>query len=177
MIVTLDVSGQIFKTHMDNLLKIPYFASMFDVHQYDGEVIFVDRSPRIFEHVLAYVRDDKHPYPKKYEYELDFYGITYDSTSLYDGNMVVKQTVDDLQTKLNKLYEVQPKCWVEKCKEPRRHRSLYCNAHLRCAYDGCNAHKVGCNYCNEHKMMGTLCYIGGCIFTRECGLVCYLHKR
>ena len=36
----------------------------------------MDRCPEAFQHVLELMRDPQYPYPKKYLYELDFYGLS-----------------------------------------------------------------------------------------------------
>ena len=51
--------------------------------------IFVDRSRFIFDHVLAFVIDNLHPYPVQYFYELDYYGINYNINKLYDPDKLI----------------------------------------------------------------------------------------
>lgn len=62
--------------------------------------IFVDRSATLFEHVLAYMRDPKYPFPIKYIYELDFYGVAYPKYNL--------DTSDTIKINTNgTIFEVQ----------------------------------------------------------------------
>jgi len=47
-------------------------GSMYGSHNND-DVIFINRPPHIFKHVLAYLIDPKYDYPKKYESELKYF--------------------------------------------------------------------------------------------------------
>jgi hypothetical protein len=89
-IYDINVSGKIYHIKHDILKEIPYF------HEYINEFInnkeikcFVQRSSMIFHHVLAYKIDPLHPYPSKYFYELDFYGLSYDKP-IYKVNVLGK---------------------------------------------------------------------------------------
>jgi hypothetical protein len=108
MNITLDVQGQIFKTKYENILKIPYFKDMFETCGQPSETIFVDRPAHIFKHIIGLITDPLYPYPEKYKFELDFFGI--DCENLYD--------VNDKQTK--KLINVintssYIKCDMDEC--------------------------------------------------------------
>ncbi len=87
-IYKLNVSGKLYDIKHDILIKIPYFMEYInsDVKE---PVCFVQRSSNVFDHVLAYVIDRLHPYPSKYFYELDFYGLTY-KKDIYKVNMLGK---------------------------------------------------------------------------------------
>ena len=77
-IITLDVGGKIFKIRKDLLiLKSEYFNCLFlDNPELDKlDSIYIDRSPHIFKHILAYIRDQSYPYPEKYKSELDYFLI------------------------------------------------------------------------------------------------------
>src|SRR3982751_2780936 len=101
-IIVLDVGGQIFKTYRNTLIRIPYFRNMIECCE-DLNEIFVDRSSHIFDHVLAYVIDPKYPFPTKYGYELDFYGISYDSDKLYSSDRLMLQEISKLSESMIKL--------------------------------------------------------------------------
>lgn len=51
--------------------------------------IFIQRSPMLFKHVLAYIIDDMYPYPVEYYSELDFYGINYDKDKLFHKMLIL----------------------------------------------------------------------------------------
>lgn len=87
-IYRLNVSGKLYDIKHDILIKIPYFMEYInsDVKE---PVCFIQRSSKVFDHVLAYVIDRLHPYPSKYFYELDFYGLTY-KKEFYKVNMLGK---------------------------------------------------------------------------------------
>jgi hypothetical protein len=81
-IIKLDVGGKLFKIGKDLLLsKSKYFEDLFEdttVSELDSsEEIYVDRSPHIFKHVLAYIRDSTYKYPEKYLNELDYFGVSF----------------------------------------------------------------------------------------------------
>lgn len=85
-IYKINVSGKIYEIKYKILSKIPYFTEFINS---DELICFVDRSSMIFDHVLAYVIDSLHPYPPKYFYELDFYGLIYEK-DIYKVNMLGK---------------------------------------------------------------------------------------
>jgi hypothetical protein len=154
MNITLDVGGQIFKTTYDTLIKIQYFKNMFDgCNRGLDEIIFVNRSPNIFAHVFALIIDPLHPYPKKYAYELDFYGIDYSNITLYDKK---QEIIDEMNEKLDTL--------------------LSYNTH-RCKYSGCQI-KVQLNkkYCTTHWKYGNYCNINGCSLLTFGGELCKEHR-
>lgn len=74
--IKLNVGGIIFETTKSTLSLSLFFEKALSDTWKKDEVLFVDRSPKIFEHVLCLMRDVKYEYPKKYLSELDFYQIT-----------------------------------------------------------------------------------------------------
>jgi hypothetical protein len=85
IIYTLDVTGKYYHISNKILNKIPYLSKYINT-EYDGKTIFVERSNIIFDHVLAYVIDERYPFPKEYYYELDFYGVNYGNNSNNNNN-------------------------------------------------------------------------------------------
>jgi hypothetical protein len=106
-IYKVNVSGTMYHIERKTLLKIPYFADYYK--DYDGDhtkEIFVGRSAKLFDHVYAYVLDPLHPYPTKYYYELDKYGIIYDKDKLYDENRyveIIKYKTDLLEIRVKDM--------------------------------------------------------------------------
>lgn len=85
-IIILDVGGSLFKTTKETLCKSAYFETLLS-ENWEGsnsEPIFIDQSPKLFKHVLCFLRDPKYRYPTKYQYLLDFYLIKYTPENLYD---------------------------------------------------------------------------------------------
>jgi hypothetical protein len=85
-IYKINVSGKIYEIKHKILIKIPYFLEFINS---DEPICFVERSSIIFDHVLAYAIDTLHPYPSKYFYELDYYGLIY-KKDIYKINMLGK---------------------------------------------------------------------------------------
>lgn len=100
MNITLNVGGQIFKTTFDIIIKIPYFRDMFEsCDESPHDIIFVNRSGHVFKHIFALVIDPLYPYPKKYAFELDFYGIDYKNINFYDKQQ-------EILNEMNKKFEI-----------------------------------------------------------------------
>ena len=189
MNIILNISGQIFEVNRNILLKIPYFHDMFDTCECNtNESIFVNRPSHIFKHVLALTIDPLYPFPMKYAFELDFYGIVYDKTKLYDKHQELSKGVNDIKyeltnikIELNKnrdnlnyiynLYNLSTPKKCIKCDDYTIENSLYCEEHVQCFYnkDGhCfNDPYFSCNYCTLHYKVGNLCDKGGCTNLRD----------
>ncbi len=85
MSIQIDVGGQIFKTTIATIKKINYFKYLLEDTNYDNtQIIFVDRPPHIFKHILSLAIDPSYNYPLKYHSELDFYDMSYDMSKLYN---------------------------------------------------------------------------------------------
>ena len=107
MNITLNVSGQHFEINKDSLMKIPYFHDMFDACDTNiDEIIFVNRPSNIFKHVLALIIDPLYPYPKRYAFELDFYGILYNQSKLYDKHQELIDKVNEINNKHQELINI-----------------------------------------------------------------------
>lgn len=105
MNIILNVSGTNFEVSDNILLKIPYFRDMFDACTNNNAVVFVARSPNIFKHVIGLIIDPLYPFPKKYAFELDFYGIDYNKEKLYDVNQDVAEKISKLHHIVNDINE------------------------------------------------------------------------
>jgi len=73
-IITLNLQGTKFQTTRQTLYQIPYFKDLSYIMD-NSSTFYMDRSPHIFKHILAWAVDKKYPFPHKYVYELDFYKI------------------------------------------------------------------------------------------------------
>ena len=101
-IITVNISGEKFLLNHDNFIKSKYLSDLIKdpYYEYKGPIM---RSPMVFRHVQAYLIDPKHPYPKKYAYELDFYGIEYNGYNLYDPVKETREIVNKVGSKVSKL--------------------------------------------------------------------------
>lgn len=126
-IITLNVGGIIFETTTGTLFKATYFDSLLTRWHPTTGAIFIDRSPHIFKHVLGLLRDSQYPYPSKYYFELDFYGIKYDKV---DENNSEDKLINSLNEKYDKIIELlKPICLYEDC-DVRCENSKYCDEHI-----------------------------------------------
>lgn len=103
MSVILDVSGKTYRVQRDILRKAPLFNNMFGDCNMVEDVIVIDRSPRLFDHIYALLLDSRYPYPKKYYSELDYYGITYDLEKLYDPYAPFQKDILTIQNSENEI--------------------------------------------------------------------------
>jgi len=77
--IKLNVGGTIFETTKETLSKSGYFTALFSGKwtYNENEPYKIDRSSKLFEHVLCYLRDPRYQYPSKYVSELKYYLIKY----------------------------------------------------------------------------------------------------
>jgi hypothetical protein len=76
--ISLDVGGTIIKTNLELLSNgSQYFKDMFSdpLISLTKNSVFIDYDPIIFRHVLNFMRDPRYPYPKKYSFALDYFGV------------------------------------------------------------------------------------------------------
>lgn len=80
-IIIVKLQGVRFETTRETLQKIPYINNMLS-DQYNRYLI--DRSPTGFGHVLSWAVDPRYPFPSKFKYELDYYGINHNEVNMID---------------------------------------------------------------------------------------------
>lgn len=185
-IINLDVSGQLFSVQKDTLLKIPYFNNLFNDCDEIPKTIFVARPPNIFKHVIGYVIDNLYPYPAKYTFELDFYGIEYND--LYTDKLLIaisalSNKMDDINKEMKSNFN-EYVCSIggsTKCEDLDCDMDvfgIYCSEHLKCVFEGCiNAPIKHENYCEGHDGIGLLCCRQGCRLGRTRRYFCYSHTK
>ena len=168
-IINLDVSGQLFRVQKDILLKIPYFNNLFNDCEERPETIFVARPPNIFKHVIGYIIDNLYPYPAKYSFELDFYGIEYNNNKMLPSTETLLMKIDTMNKKIETIYDEYLDYVLnldKKCRNPNCNTKvlgIYCDYHLKCVYEGCTNKPIDFdNYCEEHDGIGSLCCTQGC---------------
>lgn len=98
--VKVNVGGTIFETTKDTLCRAPLFKNLFDDVN-DESVIFINRSAKLFTHVLALLIDNAYPYPKKYKNELDYYLIEYNDDSFHDKLTLLEEKMNKIDDKLD----------------------------------------------------------------------------
>lgn len=99
--ISLNVGGVHFETTADTLRMSVYFSSFLD-NWTCREKLFIDRSGKIFEHVLILLRNPNYIFPSKYKDELDFYGIVHDKfTDELTNNVIAK--IDQVMVKVARI--------------------------------------------------------------------------
>lgn len=76
-LITLNVGGTIFETYSGTLInRSTYFKNLLLKFKYeDKEVLFLDKDPEVFKHVLGYLRNLLYPFPWNLRHELEWFGI------------------------------------------------------------------------------------------------------
>lgn len=105
--IKLDVGGKIFKTTRSTLSRSEYFNALFARWTVSDEPYFIDRSGKLFAHVLEYLRNPGYECPPECFVELDFYCIKYkqdEPDNIKDLYTEIKDTEKmllDLKSKYN----------------------------------------------------------------------------
>lgn len=136
--IKLNVGGTIFETTKETLVSAGYFRALFGRWSASSSEHFIDRSPKLFEHVLNLLRDTNYPYPQKYLPELEYYGIDYQAEIIEDRT---EKRLDELEKKMEQVVVMFPKLSkVKKCDIPScyndsgKHR--YCDRCRSCEESG-----------------------------------------
>lgn len=154
-ILTLDVGGVIFKINKELLLKkSEYFKSLFEDNSnlVSEKVIYVDRSPHIFKHVLSFIRDSTYDYPIKYISELKYFLVDFDPNlmkkdeneillEIRDNINSMNKTMKSVKNSINSLDNTMEK--VKNLSDPR-----YCRI-CESICDNPNGDRH-CNKCDRH---------------------------
>ncbi len=103
-LVKLNVGGTIFATFKTTLIKAKFFESYFERWN-NGEEIFIDESPKLFEHVLCYLRNSNYPIAPEYYYLFDYYGIDYEKPSKKKKEKKKNLVQEEMNTNLKNISE------------------------------------------------------------------------
>ena len=103
--IKLNVGGVYFQTTKDTLIKSPYFSMMLNGKwSIPKDEIFIDRSGKIFEHILNLLRDPTYSYPEKYLSELDFYLMEQPENLRISFTQI---RINDIEYLINKTHKYQ----------------------------------------------------------------------
>jgi hypothetical protein len=97
LLITLVIRNKTFVVPKNVLCQADYFKNLFEDTAV-GDTITLNRSPKIFKHVLEALYDGKYPFPQKYEYELDFYLVNKKLVNIYDPHI---KKLNRIQRNLN----------------------------------------------------------------------------
>jgi len=122
--IKLNVGGRLFETTKETLQNSQYFVSLLTRWNNDEEIKFIDRSGKVFEHVLLFLQEPSYNYPDKYLFELDFYGITYNTSPPADKLDDLSKKIDYLSDKVANLI-LRAKGWKE-CRPSYKYGSGFC---------------------------------------------------
>ena len=160
--INLNVGGIKFTTKLETLKKIAYFANGLTDSDLTEE-IFVDRSGKIFDHVLNIFRDPNSLFPTKYKSELDFYDIDYKQVKFkVELTDLIKQLSDKLDQqndKINQLIDrVNNSSDSVISNQIRQYMVNPAENGDICIFPDCERSNHGnYNYCAEHDKVGMFC--------------------
>lgn len=157
-IISLDVGGKIFKCNKDLLIsRCKYFEDLFSEYSHltennnenNNEIIYIDRSPHIFKHILALIRDSRYQYPKKYKEELTYFLMKRRKKRISKRiNSQIKE-FKDLSTKekfslleQKKLYEDEIECFKRLKTRNATVQLLYGHDSINCSCDNCKIYRI-----------------------------------
>ena len=149
-IIKVNISGKIFEIPKDILYKSKLFENILQDFNNNDMPINIYRSAKIFEHIYAYLIDNNYPYPKKYESELKYYLINYQTENLYTSN---KEIISDINNIKEIIKISKQSCTITECNIIRKINSLYCINHVNtCIIKNCvNRCGNGKYKCNNHE--------------------------
>jgi hypothetical protein len=170
--VKFNVGGRIFEMTWATLKRIPTLFHMMTDCQ-DTSEMFIDRSPMLFEQVFAFVVDEKHPFPLRYSYELDWYDVVYDKLKLYDDEAWMPIQVYNSRLYFQVLQNAitETTCWNrwEKCIKSNCGVKLSdtCNplckdCRVYCLEPSCTELTTRHSYCSNHNENNIICNRKGC---------------
>ena len=152
MTIKINVGGTIFETTIETIKKINYINYVIQDTNIDltKEILFINRSPHIFKHVLAFAIDDNYKYPSKYKEELDFYDMQYDESNLFDQSKEMVKYVGFIEQKLvndKYNYNYDNKCSRLDCDNITY--NFVCEEHeFKCDYPFVNIKNI--YYCDDY---------------------------
>lgn len=115
--IKLNVGGKLFETTDDILRKSTYFDSLLSRWNNTTDVIFINRSSHVFKHVLGVLIDPHYPFPKKYEYELHYFGIAIEYEVDEDEHLLnISNKINELDDTLEKYIDKQLKLTDHACR-------------------------------------------------------------
>ena len=154
-IISLDVGGKIFKCNKDLLIsRCKYFEDLFSEYSHltenNNEIIYIDRSPHIFKHILALIRDSRYQYPKKYKEELTYFLMKKRKKRIISEeinsqikefkNLSIKEKFSLLEEK--NLYEEEIECFKRLKTRFATVKLLYGHDSVNCSCDNCKIYRI-----------------------------------
>lgn len=143
-IITLDVGGKKFKCSKNLLIsRCKYFEDFFSEYD-DKKKIYIDRSPHIFKHVLALIRDHRYQYPKKYNEELYYFLMKKKNSSNKIKKEFEELTFDEKIYFLekNNLYSEELECYNRIKKLKIDNLVVYSHDSINCNCDNCKLYRL-----------------------------------
>ena len=115
----IEVDDRIFKVSKNTIEKSEFLTSYIERWS-SNQTITLDMSPRIFDHILSYLRDPNYKMPKECEVSLDYLLIPYtedvfdtEISRLRNDVVTLKRDVLRLQNDVARLMKDHPEGWSE----------------------------------------------------------------
>jgi hypothetical protein len=184
--ITIIVSGKRFPTKINTLLNSEYFTGIIELNKNCDrpleEINVEDKSPKIFGHILEYLRNRFYKLPRNCEEDLKFYGINYDNSNfkltikdIYDQqselSVLFSNQYEELDSRLDKLDsridDLKDKICDLQEKNENDHKCLTCSSDV---YYDSNSEKYS-KYCSTHVCQYSTCRkkaTVGCDRMRRC---------
>jgi hypothetical protein len=105
--VKFNVGGQIFETTTSTIQRSHYLRTLIN-GQFSENInttIFIDRSARLFEHVLCFLRNPEYDYPSKHRSELDFYGVEHNISDFRVDIMAIREETKKIGSHVERMYK------------------------------------------------------------------------
>jgi hypothetical protein len=153
-IYELKLIGKTYEIDKNILMKMSTIRTMLeDFSNNESKIIPINRSSLLFDHVIAYVIDDTYPYPLKYFNELDYYGVIYDKSKLYDPHKYSYDKLEVLSKNIAEIKNLSIKIYELENKIQNISKYIYYDliSDEKCFYLNCT--NISCLglYCVEHK--------------------------
>lgn len=106
-IIKLSICGVRFELSKNILTKSEYFKELFDDNKIpEDEIIFLQRSPVIFPHIISLLIDPEYKFPQKYNSELKYFLMEKSEPISVDIKPIISIKLQDTD---NKFFEIRNK--------------------------------------------------------------------
>lgn len=137
--ITVCVGTERFETKRLTLMKSSLLRKVMEEAPSMNFINVFNASPKIFEHILEYLRNDKYPFPSEYSYIMKEFGIEY-------RRKVLCFLCDNEAFTPDNKYCSEHKCQALYCDHAKL-KGNYCDEHI-CHHEGCTKLANLCENCD-----------------------------